>query len=212
MKPIHQWTQADILEYLKKIDRKTAIQIGIGAFIFLLIWIFFIYPAWFGRIAVKRHLQETRAQVSMAKTMILKKPEWVKTKDRAVSQVQEAKQRLFGLGETSLLLGTISQMAEDCNVAIVTSRPKKYDSKFPAPYDQQYEGSLYDLTVEGNYHEVGRFIGKVESYSKLLQVRSFDLNAKEDNPRLHIAEISLSAVSIAAPKPVVIAPKKKGAK
>ena len=195
MKPIKEWTSQDILDFLKSVDKKTWIKIGIGVLIAAFLIFFIVWPAWFKRPAVRTQIQTFENQLRTVETLGKKKDAWEKDKKKYSEFIQNSKTRVYMPGETSLLLGAVSKLAKETHVSIISSQPQPYDEKLPPPYDQQYEGSMYIFSVEGNYHELANFIGKVESNPKVLRIKLFEIKPEEKNQKSHTADITLSAVS-----------------
>lgn len=195
MKPLNQLTPGDILELLKQIPPKVWIMIaagGAGAAVFFAV---IFTPAWVLRPQIKNQIKNIEGQMITTRGLLLKQPELIRNKDNFLKVSQEVKNRLYLPGEASLLLGAISRLAQESNVSVVASNPKKFEGKFPAPFDAQYEGNAYDFTVEGGYHELALFISKIENNSKVLRVQNYNIRPQEKTPNKHLAEISLSAVS-----------------
>ena len=44
MKPLNQWTSAEVIEFVKRVDKKTWVMIGSGVAASLLILVFFCDP------------------------------------------------------------------------------------------------------------------------------------------------------------------------
>jgi hypothetical protein len=195
MKPINQWTTADILDLVKSVDKKTWIKIGIGAAIALVVIYLIVWPAWFERPAIKNKNKALENQIMQTNALFKRKPELEKSKGEYAKIIEGAKSRLYQPGESSLLLGVISKMAQEANVSIIASRPKPFEGTFPAPFNTLYEASSYDFTVEGKYHDMGRFISSIESNAKLLRIEKFLLKPQEKSPDKHLGELSLTAVS-----------------
>ena len=200
MKPIQQWSAQEIIDFLKKVDKKTWIKVGLGVLAVIGTLIFIVWPAWFQRLEIRTKIKTIESQVKTLETLNKKKPEWLKNKSGYEKFIREVKQRIFMPGESSLLLGAISKIANESNVSIVASQPKEFNEKFPSPFDEQYEASLYDFVVEGSYHDLGNFAGRIESNPKILRFQRFHLKPNETNNKKHIGELSLSAVSFKKPK------------
>ncbi len=195
MKPINQITTSDIVAFVQGVDKKTWIKIGAGAAIFAVFYFLILDPAWFKRPKVYTSIRAVEAQIIGVKTSMRKRPDWIRDRESFQKFIKESKERIYAPGESSLLLGHISKLAEESKVTIVASKPKEYSGKLPAPFDKQYEANVYDFTIEGGYHEIGNFIGKIESNPKLLRVQLFNISAREEDPKIHLVDLSLSAVS-----------------
>ncbi len=195
MKPIRQWTKADIIDFYKKVDKKTWLRIaglavGAAVILFGMIW-----PAWISRIDVRQQIRDHQGRILIAQGQMRKKPEWLKQKEEYRKFILDSKGRIYGHGETSRLLGVISKLAGESKVGIIASQPKVFEGKLPEPFAKQYQAELYDLTVEGNYHDMGNFIAHLESYPKMLRIRSFRISPRTDSPKACVAEVTLSVVS-----------------
>ncbi len=184
-----------IIDFLKNVDKKTWIKIGISAAVALLFIIIIVWPAWITRIEVHNKIRALEGQILTTQALFNKKPMLVRNKQEYSAYSTSAKKRIYPPGESSLLLGVISKMAEDTKVAIVASKPKAFEATFPPTFKQQYEGSAYDFTVEGGYHDLAKFISRIESNTKLLRVELFHVIPREETPKSHLADISFSAVS-----------------
>lgn len=195
MKPLPQITPQEVIDFLKKVDKKTWIQGGVAVLAGLLLILFIVFPAWFERPQVRGQIKALQGQIMVTQALFLKKPSLLKNKSEDSRLITESKARLYAPGEASLLLGAISKLAIESQVSVVASMPKDSEAKFPAPFDKAYEGSGYDFTVEGGYHNLGQFIAKIEANSKLLRVETFSLKARSETPVNHLAEVTLSAVS-----------------
>ena len=195
MKPIRDLRPADIIDFLRKVDKGAWTKIGASGIVIILFSFFVVWPAWFKRSNVRGEIQSLETQIGTLETLARKKNEWVSNKERYLQLIHEAKDKLHRHGEASLLLGSISRLAKETSVKIVSSTPQEVTEKFPSPFDSLYEASLYDFTVEGGYHGLGHFIGRIESNPKLLRIQLFNLKPKDDAPKIQWADISLSAVS-----------------
>ena len=198
MKPFTQWTSADVLEFLKSVDKKTWIKIGVGSGIGILFIVFIGIPAWFVRPGIKSRLSDIQGQIQMVETLKLKKPLLLKSKTEVLNFIQTSKEKLFKPGETSLLLGAISRLADESKVSIIASSPKEATEKFPAPFDAKYEANLYDFTIEGGYHEIGTLIGRIESNPKMFRIQDFQLrpNQTKGKEATQVASMTVAAVSV----------------
>lgn len=195
MKPLNEYTTAEIIDFVKKVDKKTWIKLAIGLTVFFVVTYIFILPAWLTRLEVKQKIKDLENKMQITQNLLRKQPVLLKDKERFLKVAIEAKEHLYQPGESSLLLGLISKFAQESQVSIVASTPKPFDGKFPPPFDAQYEASLYDFTVEGGYHPLATFISRIESHAKILRVQRYGLKQQEDNAQIHMADVGLSAVS-----------------
>jgi Tfp pilus assembly protein PilO len=197
MKPIQQWTSKDIVDYVNSIDKKTWVKIIVAAIVIALFFWFIAEPAWIKRIQIIRRVKDIDARVAKFEALRSSKPKMIEEREEASRFIQHAKERLYAQHEISLLLGTISRFAESSHVTIVSSSPRDIskEKEFPEPFNQQYRQTLYDFTVEGSYHDLGKFTALIESSPKLLKIQKFNILKKESDPQVEIVELTLSATS-----------------
>lgn len=191
-------TTADLVELVKKVPRKVwGIVAGAAVVAGLLIFLIVI-PAWFTRPEIKKQIAGIQMQMATTQNLLLKQPELIKNKTSFLKLSDEVTARLYKPGESSLLLGVISKLAQESNVSVVSSNPKPFEGKFPPPFDVQYEANAYMFTVEGGYHDLAAFISKIENNDKVLRIQTFTVLPQEKTPGKHLAELSLTAVSTKA--------------
>lgn len=195
MKPINQMTGADLLELLKKVPPKVWIMVGAGSAVAMVFIFLIVIPAWVTRPKIKKEIESIQMQMATTQNLLLKQPELIKNKTNFLKLSEEVKQRLYKPGESSLLLGVISKLAQESNVSVVASNPKPFEGKFPAPFDAQYEANAYTFTIEGGYHDLALFISKIENNDKVLRIQTYTLLPQEKSPGKHLAELGLTAVS-----------------
>ncbi len=188
-------SKSGISDRIKSVDKKTGALYGSLLLFGVLFLYFMVWPAWFIRPGLRTKIKVLKGKMSTAETLLKKKPELLRRREEYLEFIGQVKTRVYGPGESSLLLGPISKLAEESLVTIAASQPKTVDGKFPAPFDTQYEGTLYEFNVEGGYHELGRFVSLIESNTKLLRVQSFQLKPRDEDPKRHGASLTLSAVS-----------------
>lgn len=196
---ITQMTPEQVVEIVKGVDKKTWIKAAAVLSVGAVLFVFLIYPAWIKRFEIKAKAEASKAQIAQTNALFRKRPELVKIKEDSLSFIKDSKERMYTPSEASLLLGVISKMANDSKVSIVSSKPRPFEGKLPAPFDTQYEASLYDVTVEGGYHAVGDFVSRLESNPKILRIQIFNIHSKENSHNVHLADFTLSAVSIKKP-------------
>ena len=194
MKNLREVRPQEILDFLKNVDKKTWIKGGAAAGGAVLVLALVVWPAWFQRVSLHGRIRALKAQMATSDALFRKKPELLRQKQEFMQFIEQAKRRVYEPGQTSLLLGVVSKMAQETKVSIVASEPKPYEGKLPEPYAQKLEAKVFSFTVEGGYHELGQFISRIESSQKILKVDWFELKPQKENPR-HLAAMSLTALS-----------------
>ena len=187
---------ADIVKYVKGIRKDVWIKIGIATAAVLILIVVFIWPAWITRLVIRGKMGDLQKQVKTTQGLLQKKPLLLKDKANIVKFNSEVKNRLYEEGETSLLLGSVSKLALESGVSVVSSTPKSFNGTFPPPFDSLYMAGVYDFTIEGGFHELADFVSKIENYGKVLRIQSFYLRDSDESPAdKRLADISLIAVA-----------------
>lgn len=75
--------------------------------------------------------------------------------------------------DTSLLVESLNQMAKESGLKLTSVSP------LDPVRDENYEKLPLRLEAEGGYHELGRFISKVESSAKLIKVSEATIQKNE---------------------------------
>ena len=132
MKALNEITLPEIIDFLKKVDKKTWIKIGIISGVALLLGVVVLWPAWFQRFEIRGKLKAIQEQIQMFETLTKQEPHLLRRKEETLQFIYGAKERLFQAGEASLLLGQISKLANESNVGIIASKPKEFEGEFPA--------------------------------------------------------------------------------
>lgn len=205
MKPLTQWTAADVIEFVKSVDKKTWIAVASGAAGFLLLLVFLIIPAWIERPMLRRDIQSMESQIFQVNALDQKRPVWEEDQKIFDGVILTAQERLFTADKLGLLLGQISKMANDSSVDVLTSMPLEANFVFAAPYHLKYQTSGYEFSVQGGYHDLGRMVSRIENYEKLLRIRSIGITPSGKAADKHIAKLELYAVlpAAAVPAPAV---------
>ena len=194
MKPIKQWTLASILEFAKGVDTKTWVMIVAGALGFFLIFVFLVIPAWIERPMFRHQVQSMEAQIRQVKSLDQKRALWEENQKVFGDLIARTQSRLFTADEMGLLLGQVSKMAQESRVDVLASKPMTEKIVFPAPYHLKYQPTGYEFTVQGGYHDLGRFASLLENSDKLLRIQSIQIVPTEKTPERHIAQLKIWAI------------------
>lgn len=200
MKPRNQWNTADVIDFVKGIDKKTWLVVISGAAGILLLLVFLILPAWIERPLLRRDLQSMESQIRQVEALSKKRSGWEENQSAYGAVIVKAEDRLFTSEAMGLILGQISKMASESRVDVIASKPFVEKSTFPAPFAAKYHPKGYEFTVQGGYHDLARFVSLVESHPKLLRIQSLQVRPSEKETERHFASIRLWAI-LSAPTP-----------
>jgi hypothetical protein len=200
MKMPHQWTSGEIIEFAKRVDKKTWGMIAISSAAFLLALVFVIFPAWIERPLLRRDIESMQAQIRQVNALSHKRAAWEQDEKTLGALIQKTQERVFTADALGLLLGQISKMASESRVDVLASKPFNDKILFLAPYNAKYQPSGYEFTMQGGYHDLGTLVSLIESYEKLMRIQSIQIVSSEKSPERHICGLKLWA--IVAPPPV----------
>lgn len=196
-------TMADIMAFVKSVDKKTWMRAAAITAGVLVLWFFVIWPAWFERPALRREIQTMTNQIRQVTALNQKRPTLEKNLKDYNDVITSAKGRLFTTEEIGLLLGQISKMADESKVEVISSKPQNEKITYAPPYNAKYSARACDFSLLGGYHELGKFISRLESYGKLLRIQSLYIRPSDKNPEQHAADLRVLAITVAPPLPPV---------
>lgn len=113
---------------------------------------------------------------------------------RQSEKIINSYQNLFSKRDTSLLLSTISNIANESGVAIISMKPAA-EEQFPL-----YIKYSFNLVISvNNYHAIGTFISNLESHPDVYFVdqvsfKPVERSEKSDQPARLIVDLTLSTI------------------
>ncbi len=209
MKPLKQWTFADVIAFAKSVDKKTWVTLLFAGVGFLGVVIFLVIPAWIERPLLRRDIQSMEAQIRQVKALSQKRQGWEEKQKIFGALIEDAEKRVFTEESMGLLLGQISKMASESRVDMLASKPLTEKAVFPAPYNLKYQPSGYEFTVQGEYHDLGLLASRIEGHGKLLRIQSLSIVPAEIASAREVAELKLWAILKAPPQAAAPAKKAK---
>jgi Tfp pilus assembly protein PilO len=194
MKPLNRWTSAEVIAFVKSVDKKVWVIVLSGAVIFLLMVVLLIVPAWIERPMLRRDIESMEAQIRQVNILNQKRLIWEKDQKVFSSLIDGTRARVFTAEDMGLLLGQVSKMAVESGVDVLASRPSNEKTVFSAPYNLKYQSNGYEFTVQGGYHDLGKLTSRIETHHKLLRIRSLEIVPAEKTPNRHVIELRLWAI------------------
>jgi hypothetical protein len=206
MKMPNQWTTGEIIEFAKRVDKKTWGAVAIGSTAFLLVLVFLVFPAWIERPLLRRDIESMQAQIRQVNALSQKRAAWQQDEKVLGALIEKTQGRVLTADGLGLLLGQISKMANETRVDVLASKPFNDKVLFAAPYNAKYQPSGYEFTLQGGYHDLGTLVSMIEGYEKLLRIRSLQIVASERTPERHICGLRLWAIVVPPPAAAIKAP------
>jgi len=208
MKPLNQITYAQVLAFLKTVDKRTWIIIVASIAGCLLALMFLVIPAWVERPLLRRDIASMEEQIRQVHALNQKRAGWEENQKLFGDLIEDAQKRIFTETDMGLLLGLASKFAGESRVDVLASKPLAEKTTYPAPYDMKYQPSGYEFTMQGGYHDLGTLVSRIESHDKLLKVQSIEIKTDDKNPGRHIADLKLWAIMKPSPEAIAQAAKK----
>jgi len=199
MKPLSQWSSADIIGIVKGVDKKTWVTILVGGVVSLVLLVFLVIPAWIERPLLRQKMKTMEAQIRQVNALSQKRRVWEENQKIFGSLISETQSRVFTPAEMGLLLGHISKMASESHVDVMASKPLEEKNAFAAPYHLKYQPSGYEFTVQGGYHDLGALASRIEGDEKLLRIRSIEISPLDKDSSRQVAQLKLWAILAATP-------------
>lgn len=184
----------------KEVHRKVWFIVAGSVFIFIILFVFLISPAWFQRPALKKKVLDVETQTIRLKALLPRRPELFKQKEELQLFIDDFQKRLFREDEMAFLLGRISKVANESQVELLSSQPMERSEAFPAPYGDKYKKFIYLVTVEGGYHQIADLVSRLESNAQYFQIQSLSIYPQASAVGKQVADIKLMAVSHAGVK------------
>lgn len=183
----------EFLGYLRSLDRRSQLRLGLAVAGGLLFFLFVFWPAWITRPQIQNRIQVLQNAVLAAQAQIRQEPKLLEEQKELEAFIQAAHRGLLTENDTQGLTGILTEMSEKSHMALLSSQPQTEIQAIPAPFDQKYAVLSFMLAVEGGYHALAGFISEVENYPKTLRVNEFSALPREEKPGVLVGEIRLSA-------------------
>jgi Tfp pilus assembly protein PilO len=112
--------------------------------------------------------------------------------DQARARMQAFKAMVHQEGSVPVVLKTISTIANQSGIKIDQLVPQKSDGKVIVQNeDGSYTGLAILVRARGGYHNLGRFLGRLEQDGVFWQVDALDITADKIDPLWHVITLQL---------------------
>ena len=156
-----------------------------------ILYITFIIQPLMGQIKeLSSELSETKSSVEGAESAIAREPLLQKRAGELRTQLKDYSGRFSTEGELPVLLETLSELARDTKVKIVSIRPKESPSTKPR---EVYREVPIAIEAKCGYHRLAAFINRLENSETIFRIDDLSIAADFDNAREHDVKIILSS-------------------
>lgn len=206
-KPFYQWTGQEILECLRKQDRRTRFRIIFGSAAGLFFAVFLVWPAWISRPQQTAQARAIRTQIQLAKVQIHQEPALFRQRKEEEDFIRGIHGNLLKEGESEKIVGILASLAEKSRVSLLGTEPLIEDQQgaeqnqsLPAPFNSDYRRITYLVTLEGGYHPLAEFVSNLENHPKIFRIEELSIVGREETPKVHLAQVMVSAFGLAEGK------------
>jgi len=173
-------------------EQKKKILIIGGIGVLLVADIFFIFFPLIGKtFQLRSEIVSIKKNIAVLNQQIAMRGETQK-KLEALKNDQARFQKLFPKEEeVPALLGELSTVAGKLGVDIISVRPAKTNPG-AVPTPSFFHEVIIEMSGRGGYHQIGRFINKLEMLDKFISIQDIEITTERTTPRVHIFRILLS--------------------
>ncbi len=187
----------NILSQLPKVDEKNRNFLlgGVLIVIFLLDYFLVMSPQLKTLRTLNPKISSLATDIKTAKEDIKKINQYRQEIAKLNEQQEKANRRVITNEEVNWVLESISRMANDEHVKIDQIMPLKGSETVLLT---NKDGKYYSLPIMVNarcgYHDLGRFLNKVERGDVFLSINDFSFAASGDDTSRHVAKLTFKAV------------------
>jgi len=123
--------------------------------------------------------------------------------------LMEAEERL-ALGDISLYLEMLSAIASETGVKISSIQPQQQpvvargqkQSGGPEKKEkvEEYKPAGFEISGVSGYHQIGRFVSKIENYKTFILIEDLMIRAQEEDPRSHLLRMKIRMIRKVEPE------------
>ena len=113
MKPLNKWTSADIIAFVKSVDKRTWLTALSCAAGFFLLIVFLVIPAWIVRPMLRRDIQSMETQIRQVNILSQKRPGWEEDQKVLGAFLEKTRARVFSAEDLGMLLLSAPLLALD---------------------------------------------------------------------------------------------------
>ena len=179
--------------WLESIDRPTLIRNAVLGASLLAFAMFICLPMAIQAKKLSKEGESLRSKINLANVKISRIPEMLKQKEQYGARIKKIREEFFETQQTDKLIEIVSKAAVDSGVKISASKPSAEIIEIPPPFDKSYTPVSYDLSIQGGYHAIGKFVNFFEQYPKSFAVHNLTISHGPSDSLLREATLTLTA-------------------
>ena len=182
-------------------SKKKVLLIYIAAVcgIFILYFLIFLKPSVTKLFSVIPKVRQRRIEMKVV-TGDLEHRNKLELKIKNLEKKEDAYEKSFSKEkEIPMLLENLSKIAKSSGVKISGIKPingSPLRKPQEAEKEKDYQEVPIAVTAQSGYHELGKFINKLENDTRFMQVSDIKIEANDKNPRRHDIEFVVYAYTI----------------
>ncbi|MBN1493923.1 MAG: type 4a pilus biogenesis protein PilO [Candidatus Omnitrophica bacterium] len=185
----------NIKEYISSIDRSLLYKLGVICLVYIVFIFFFLVPAFkdYGVLTQKKKENKDLTQKAL------------KSAQDYAAMSQKLMNAEILLEDVSKLIATdkqvknalseISELATECNVKILEITPEDRSLGQDALLDKYCDRQGLQIDLESGYHQLAKFIQKLETHNYIFQIISLRMIPGESADKKQLARLELAAIS-----------------
>lgn len=182
------------LDFLKSLDRKLLIDLGIRYGLVLFFLIVLLIPSCGRYQTLKGQMGAKKAQLQTARLKLSQAQKAQIDRDAIAGEILAYEERFFADEELSQMLGMVSDLAKQNNLQMRSSKPIKEAAQAPQPAlplkppspslpaaqppsAPLYNDQEFEIELAGTYHSLGNFLSNLRDYKKYIRARKVTMLA-----------------------------------
>lgn len=170
--------------------------LGLGL-VFVLYVYFFLKPSVSTLADLVPKLRERKVAIKAVVDALPHKDKLYEKRRAQQKKLAKYEEKLSRERELPVLLENLSKMARSSNVKILGIKPlvagEAKQGKTPSGKDAIYQEVPIQVSAESGYHELGLFLGKLESDKRYMKVSDMKIQANRSNAKRHKVQFVVCA-------------------
>jgi len=122
-----------------------------------------------------------------------------KSKEELTAEILALQKTFLEETQIPLFLEELSKLAEQTSVRLNSLKLPKEDvdpeAEEKTQIEKKYKKVPIFIEAECGFHDLGRFINKLESSKRFIAISDINIKAQEDTPRLHRVRLEVEAIA-----------------
>ncbi len=171
---------------LAELGKKQAVGFTVAYVIIILLLVFLVKGKVVSLRAISMELSRKRVAVEEAKELIDGEDRYRQEIDELEKRIEMYEDKLPERREVPQLFRELDEVAGQSQIKIISVGSEEFEES------QHYRRYWRRLELEGGYHELGRFINKLESLSRFIKVDDIQIGSTPENLLKHNIKLTVN--------------------